>query len=233
MTLQKQPGSMVVVGSGAIGSEFASFYRAIGTDVTLIEFLPRIVPNEDEEVSKQLERSFKKLKMRVMTDSSVESADITGEKCRVSVKTPKGTEIIETDIVLSAVGITPNLENIGLESTGIKTEKGKIAVDDFYRTSVPGIFAIGDIVHGPALAHVASAEGIICVEKIAGAETAPLDYKNIPSLYLYKSGNSILRVDRGCSERGRIRNKSRQIPLYSFRKSKRCRCKGGIHQADL
>jgi len=181
MTLPVQPGSMVVVGSGAIGSEFASFYQSIGTSVTLVEFLPRIVPNEDEEVSKQLERSFKKMKMRVMTDSSVESVNTSGAKCVVTVKTPKGSEIIEADIVLSAVGVTPNIENIGLENAGIKTEKGKVVVDDYYRTSVAGIFAIGDIVHGPALAHVASAEGIICVEKIAGAETAPLDYQNIPA----------------------------------------------------
>jgi dihydrolipoamide dehydrogenase len=181
MTLSRQPGSMVVVGSGAIGSEFASFYQSIGTNVTLVEFLPRIVPNEDEEVSKQLERSFKKMKMKIMTDSSVESVDTSGEKCMVTVKTPKGAEVIETDVVFSAVGVTSNIENIGLEKSGVKTEKGKIIVDDFYRTSVRGVFAIGDIVNGPALAHVASAEGIICVEKIAGAETAPLDYKNIPA----------------------------------------------------
>jgi dihydrolipoamide dehydrogenase len=181
MTLEKQPGSMIVVGSGAIGSEFANFYQSIGTDVTLIEFLPRIVPNEDEEVSKQLERSFKKMKMKIMTDSSVESVDISGEKCKVSIKTPKGIEIQETDIVLSAVGVETNIEGIGLEKAGVKTEKSKVVVDDFYQTSVPGIFAIGDIVHGPALAHVASAEGIICVEKIAGLDVHPLDYGNIPA----------------------------------------------------
>jgi len=181
MTLKQQPASMVVVGSGAIGSEFASFYQSLGTSVTLVEFLPRIVPNEDEEVSKQLERSFKKMKMKIMTDSSVESVDTSGEKCRVNIKTPKGEEIIETDVVFSAVGVTANIENMGLEKVGVKTDKGKVIVDDFYRTSVPGIFAIGDIVHGPALAHVASAEGIICVEKIAGAETEPLDYNNIPA----------------------------------------------------
>lgn len=180
MTLKKQPESMVVVGSGAIGSEFAAFYQSIGTSVTLVEFLPRIVPNEDEEVSKQLERSFKKMKMKVMTDSSVESADTSGEKCIVTIKTPKGQEIIETDIVFSAVGVTTNIENTGLEQLGIKTEKGKVIVDDYYRTNINGVFAIGDIVHGPALAHVASAEGIICVEKIAGIETEPLDYGNIP-----------------------------------------------------
>jgi len=180
MTLDKQPGSMVVVGSGAIGSEFANFYQSLGTNVTLVEFLPRIVPNEDEEVSKQLERSFKKIKMKVMTDSSVETVDTSKEKCLVTVKTPKGIEIIETDIVLSAVGISTNLEGIGLEQAGVKIENGKVTVDDYYRTSVPGIYAIGDIVHGPALAHVASAEGIICVEKIAGVEVEPLDYSNIP-----------------------------------------------------
>jgi dihydrolipoamide dehydrogenase len=181
MSLEKLPGSMVVVGSGAIGSEFADFYQSLGTNVTLVEFLPRLVPVEDEEVSKQLERSFRKIKMQVMTNSSVESVDTSKEKCRVTIKTPKGQEIVEADIVLSAVGITTNIENIGFEKTGIKTENGKVVVDDFYRTSVPGIFAIGDIVHGPALAHVASAEGIICVEKIAGVEAEPLDYKNIPS----------------------------------------------------
>ena len=180
MTLAVQPESMVVVGSGAIGSEFANFYQSIGTDVTLIEFLPRIVPNEDEEVSKQLERSFKKMKMKILTGSSVESADTSGKKIKVNVKTPKGNEIIETDIVLSAVGVTTNLEGIGLEENGIKTEKGKILVDDYYNTNVQGIYAIGDIVKGPALAHVASAEAIICIEKIAGLDVQPLDYGNIP-----------------------------------------------------
>ncbi len=180
MSLEKQPESMVVVGSGAIGSEFANFYQSLGTNVTLVEFLPRIVPVEDEEVSKQLEKSFKKIKMKVMTDSSVESVDTSKEKCLVTIKTPKGQEIVEAEIVLSAVGITTNIEDIGLEKAGVKTDKGKVVVDEYYRTSVPGIFAIGDIVHGPALAHVASAEGILCVEKIAGIEVEPLDYNNIP-----------------------------------------------------
>jgi dihydrolipoamide dehydrogenase len=180
MTLEKLPESMLVVGSGAIGSEFANFYQSLGTNVTLVEFLPRIVPVEDEEVSKQLERSFKKIKMKVMTDSTVESVDTSKEKCVVTIKTPKGQEVAEADIVLSAIGITANIEDIGLEKAGVKTDKGKVVVDDYYQTSVPGIFAIGDIVHGPALAHVASAEGIICVEKIAGLSVEPLDYKNIP-----------------------------------------------------
>ena len=181
MTLPEQPASLLVVGSGAIGSEFANFYRLLGTEVTLVELLPRLVPNEDEEISKQLERSFKKLKIRIMTDSSVELVDTSYDKCHVTVKTPKGNEKVETDIVLSAVGVTPNIDGIGLESAGVKTERGKIVVDDYYRTSVPGICAIGDVIPGPALAHVASAEGIICVEKMAGLEVDPLDYNNIPS----------------------------------------------------
>lgn len=181
MTLPQQPARMVVVGSGAIGSEFANFYQSIGTDVTLVEFLPAIVPNEDEEVSKQLERSFKKMKMKIMTDSSVESVDTSGGSCKVTIKTPSGTETIETDVVLSAVGVETNISDIGLGEAGVKTEKSKVVVDDYYRTSVPGIYAIGDIVHGPALAHVASAEGIICVEKMAGLDVEPLDYGNIPA----------------------------------------------------
>ncbi|HOU01431.1 MAG TPA: dihydrolipoyl dehydrogenase [Bacteroidales bacterium] len=179
MTLPEQPRSMLVVGAGAIGSEFADFYQTIGTEVTLVEFLPRIVPNEDEEVSKQLERSFKKKKMKIMTGSAVESVDLSGEKCSVSVKTPSGNQTVNVDVVLSAVGITPNIEDIGLEKAGVKTGKGKVLVNEFYETSVPGIYAIGDIVPGPALAHVASAEGILCVEKIAGMDVRPLDYGNI------------------------------------------------------
>lgn len=181
MTLPVQPETMVVAGSGAIGSEFAYFYQTIGTSVTLVEFMPRIVPNEDEEVSRQLERSFKKMKMRVLTGSSVESADTSGEKCRLRILTPRGYEELETDIVLSAVGVETNITGIGLELAGVRTEKGKVVVDDYYQTNVPGIFAIGDIVHGPALAHVASAEGIACVEKIAGLDPEPVDYSNIPS----------------------------------------------------
>ena len=152
----------------------------MGVDVTLIEFLPNIVPLEDEEVSKQLERSFKKAKMKVMTNSSVESVDTKGKNCKVTIKTKKGEEVIEADVVLSAVGIKSNIENIGLEEVGIKVEKDKIAVDDFYRTNVDGYYAIGDVVHGPALAHVASAEGICCVEKIAGQDPEPIDYGNVP-----------------------------------------------------
>lgn len=181
MTLPSKPASMVVVGSGAIGSEFAYFYNSIGTDVTLVEFLPNVVPLEDEEVSKQLERSFKKSKMKVMTSSSVEKVDTSGKLCKVTIKTPKGEEVVEAEVVLSAVGITPNLENLGLEELGVELENGKVKVDPFYRTNVKGLYAIGDIVQGQALAHVASAEGITCVEKIAGHQPQPVDYSNIPA----------------------------------------------------
>ena len=181
MTLDKLPESMVVVGSGAIGSEFAWFYNTLGTKVTLVEFLPSVVPLEDVEVSKQLERSFKKAKMKVMLNSSVEEVDTSGEKCKVKIKTKKGMEEVEADIVLSAVGISPNLEGIGIEELGIELDNGKIKVDDYYHTNVPGVYAIGDIVHGQALAHVASAEGIICVEKIVGENPQPLNYENIPA----------------------------------------------------
>jgi dihydrolipoamide dehydrogenase len=179
LTLEKQPESMVVVGS-AIGSEFACFYQTIGTKVTLVEFMPTAVPNEDEDVSKQLERSFKKMKMNVLTSSSVEKVDTTGDKCKVTIKTKKGEEIVEADIVLSAVGITPNIEGIGLEEMKIVTENGRVKVDEFYRTNVDGVYAIGDIIATPALAHVASAEGIVCIEKIAGLNPEPIDYGNIP-----------------------------------------------------
>ena len=181
MTLPKQPKSMVVVGSGAIGSEFAYFYNSIGTEVTLIEVLPNIVPLEDVDVSKQLGRSFKKAGIKVMTGVAVENVDSKGKTCKVTVKTKKGEEVIEAEIVLSAVGIAPNIEGIGLEGVSIETENGKVKVDDYYRTSVPGYYAIGDIVHGPALAHVASHEGITCVENIAGLNTEPVDYGNIPA----------------------------------------------------
>lgn len=180
LTLPKQPKSMVVVGSGAIGSEFAYFYNAIGTKVTLVEFLPNVVPLEDEEVSKTLERSFKKAGINVMTNASVESVDTTGKTCKVKIQTKKGIVEEEADIVLSAVGITSNLEGIGLEALGVVMEKGKVKVDEFYHTNVEGVYAIGDIIPGPALAHVASAEGITCVEKIAGQTPHPINYGNIP-----------------------------------------------------
>jgi dihydrolipoamide dehydrogenase len=180
MTLPSQPKKMIVVGSGAIGVEFAHFYNVMGTEVTIVEFLPNLVPLEDIDVSKQFERSFKKSGVKVMTSSSVESVDTSGEGVKAVVKTKKGEEILEADIVLSAVGIKSNIENIGLEDVGIVTDKDKIIVNDFYQTNIPGYYAIGDVVPGPALAHVASAEGITCVEKIAGLHTEAIDYGNIP-----------------------------------------------------
>ena len=180
MSLDKQPKKMVVVGSGAIGVEFAYFYSSIGTEVTIVEFLDRIVPNEDEEVSKALERMYKKAGMKIMTSAEVTAVDTNGEGCVVTVKTQKGEETLDCDIVLSAVGVVSNIEDCGLEDVGILVEKGKIKVDEFYKTNMPGYYAIGDVVTGPALAHVASAEGIICVEKIAGQSPDPLDYNNIP-----------------------------------------------------
>ncbi|MEI5983504.1 UNVERIFIED_CONTAM: lpdA [Trichonephila clavipes] len=180
MNLPQQPKSMVVVGSGAIGVEFAYFYNAIGTKVTIVEFMDRIVPVEDEEVSKQLEKSLKKAGINILTKSEVQSVDTKGDLCKVNIKSDKGTEVIEAEIVLSAVGITPNIENLGLEEVGVKTDKGRVVVDDFYKTNIDGVYAIGDIVKGQALAHVASAEGITCVEKIKGMHVDPIDYNNIP-----------------------------------------------------
>ncbi|WP_156306201.1 dihydrolipoyl dehydrogenase [Sphingobacterium endophyticum] len=180
MNLPKQPKSMVVVGSGAIGVEFAYFYNAIGTKVTIVEFMDRIVPVEDEEISKQLEKSLKKAGINILTKSEVQSVDTKGDLCKVTIKTEKGTETLEAEVVLSAVGITPNIENLGLEEVGVKTDKGRVLVDDFYKTNIDGVYAIGDIVKGQALAHVASAEGITCIEKIKGLHVDPIDYNNIP-----------------------------------------------------
>ena len=180
MTLASQPSSMIVVGSGAIGVEFAHFYNAMGTEVTIVEYLPNLVPLEDKDVSKQFERSFKKAGINVITNASVESVDISGKGVKATVKTKKGEQILEADIVLSAVGIKTNIENIGLEDVGIITDRDKILVNDWYQTNIPGYYAIGDVVPGPALAHVASAEGITCVEKIAGLHSEAIDYGNIP-----------------------------------------------------
>ncbi|HZW78811.1 MAG TPA: dihydrolipoyl dehydrogenase [Flavobacteriaceae bacterium] len=180
LTLEKQPKSMIVVGSGAIGVEFAHFYNSLGTEVTIVEYLPNLVPLEDEDVSKQFERSFKKSGIKVMTNASVESVDTSGDMVKAVVKTKKGEETLEAEIVLSAVGISANIENIGLEDVGIITDKGKIVVNEWYQTNIPGYYAIGDVVPGPALAHVASAEGITCVEKIKGENVEPIDYGNIP-----------------------------------------------------
>jgi dihydrolipoamide dehydrogenase len=203
LTLQENPESMLVVGSGAIGSELAYFYNSMGTQVTLIELLPNVLPIEDEDVSKQIERSFKKAGMKVMLESLVEQVNIEGDICKVVVKTKKGIENIEAEVVFSAVGIAANIEGIGLEEVGIKIEKGKVAVDEFYKTNVESIYAIGDIVHGPALAHVASAEAIICVEKIAGLNPEPLDYGNIPGCtYTTPEVASVGMTEKQAKEKG-------------------------------
>lgn len=203
MTLSEQPKSMVVVGSGAIGSEFAYFYQTIGTKVTLVEYQPNIVPLEDEEVSKTLEKSFKKIGMEVLTSSEVQSVDTSGKGCKVKIKSTKGEQIIECDIVLSAVGIQANLEGIGLEDVGIATDKGKIVVDKYYQTNVQGYYAIGDCVGGQALAHVASAEGITCVEKIAGHHPEPIDYNNIPGCtYCWPEIASVGYTEKAAKEAG-------------------------------
>jgi dihydrolipoamide dehydrogenase len=203
MTLPTQPKKLVVVGSGAIGVEFAYFYNAIGTEVTVVEYLPNIVPVEDEDVSKQLEKSFKKAGINILTNASVESVDTSGNGCVVSIKTAKGEEKIECDVVLSAAGVVTNIENIGLEELGIVVDKGRILVNDYYQTNLPGYYAIGDVVPGPALAHVASAEGIICVEKIAGHHPEPLNYGNIPGCtYCSPEVASVGMTEKAAKEAG-------------------------------
>ena len=203
MVLEKQPKKMIVVGSGAIGVEFAYFYNAMGTEVTIVEYLPRIVPVEDEEVSKQLERSFKKSGVKIMTSSEVTKVDTSGEGVKATVKTAKGEQILEADIVLSAVGIKSNIENIGLEEVGIATDRDKILVNDYYQTNIPGYYAIGDVTPGQALAHVASAEGILCVEKIKGMHVEPLDYGNIPGCtYCMPEVASVGLTEKQAKEKG-------------------------------
>ena len=228
MTLETQPKRMVVVGSGAIGVEFAYFYNAIGTEVTVVEYLPNIVPVEDTDVSKQLEKTFKKSGIKVMTGSSVESVDTSGKHCIVTVKTAKGEEKIECDIVLSAVGIQANIENIGLEDVGIVVDKGRILVDDFYQTNMPGYYAIGDVVPGPALAHVASAEGIICVEKIAGHHPETIDYGNIPGCtYCSPEIASVGMTEKAAQEAG-IEVKIGKFPFSASGKASAAGAKDGF-----
>jgi len=228
MTLKKQPKKMVVVGSGAIGVEFAYFYNAIGTEVTIVEYLPNIVPVEDNDVSKQLEKTFKKSGIKVMTGSSVESVDTSGKHCVVSVKTAKGDEKIECDVVLSAVGIQANIENIGLEEVGIVVDKGRILVNDFYETNMPGYYAIGDVVPGPALAHVASAEGIVCVEKIAGHHPEPIDYGNIPGCtYCSPEIASVGMTEKAAKEAG-VELKIGKFPFSASGKASAAGAKDGF-----
>lgn len=203
LTLNEIPKRMIVVGSGAIGVEFADFYSTMSVEVTLIEFLPRIVPVEDEEISKQLERSFKKKGIKIMTNASVESVEVNESVVKAKVKTQKGEEYIEADIVLSAVGIESNIKGIGLEEAGISTDQGRIVVDDFYRTNIAGYYAIGDVIPGPALAHVASAEGIVCVEKIAGMNPERIDYGNTPGCtYCHPEIASVGLTEAQAKEKG-------------------------------
>lgn len=203
MTLKSKPKSLVVIGSGAIGIEFAYVYASMGTEVTIVEFMPNIVPVEDEDISKELAKQYKKLGVTIHTSSSVEKVDISGKGCVSTVKTPKGEITIESDLVLSAAGIAANIEGIGLEEVGIATDKGKILVDKFYQTNVPGYYAIGDVVPGQALAHVASAEGIICVEQIAGHHPQPLDYSNIPGCtYCTPEIASVGLTEKAAKEKG-------------------------------
>ena len=203
MTLPEQPQKMIVVGSGAIGVEFAHFYNAMGTDVTIVEFMPNVVPVEDEDISKQFERSMKKAGIKIMTNSSVERIDTAGNGVKAFVKTAKGEEVLEADILLSAVGIKTNIENIGLEEVGIATDRDKILVNDFYQTNVPGYYAIGDVTPGQALAHVASAEGILCIEKIAGMHVEALDYGNIPGCtYASPEIASVGLTEKAAKEKG-------------------------------
>lgn len=203
MSLEKLPKSMLVMGSGAIGSEFAYFYNMLGTKVTLVEYLSEILPFEDEEVSKQIKRSFKKQGMEVFTSSKVEAVDTSASGCKVKINTGKGTETLECDIVLSAVGVVPNTQDVGLDKAGIKMEADHITVDKYYKTNVDNIYAIGDIIKGPALAHLASAEGILCVEKIAGQEVEPIDYKNIPACtYCQPEVASVGYTEKAAKEAG-------------------------------
>lgn len=228
MTLKSQPKKMVVVGSGAIGVEFAYFYNSIGTEVTVVEYMPNIVPIEDEEVSKQLEKSFKKAGISIMTNASVEAVDTKGKECVVTVKTAKGEEKLTCDVVLSAVGIEANIANIGLEEVGIATDKGRILVNDFYQTNIPGYFAIGDVIPTAALAHVASAEGIICVEKIAGHHPEALDYGNIPGCtYCSPEVASVGMTEKQAKEKG-LKIKVGKFPFSASGKASAAGAKDGF-----
>ena len=203
MTLSKQPKKIIIVGSGAIGIEFAYFYNAMGSEVTIVEYQDRIVPIEDEEVSKQLERSFKKSGINIITNAEVTGVDTKGKGVTTSVKTTTGEEKIKSDIVLSAVGIKTNIENLGLEDLGIAVDSDKILVNDFYQTNLPGYYAIGDVTSGQALAHVASAEGILCVEKISGMAVEALDYGNIPGCtYCFPEIASVGLTEAQAKEKG-------------------------------
>jgi len=203
MTLPKQPKKLIIVGSGAIGIEFAYFYNAMGTDVTIVEFMDRIVPIEDEDVSKQLEKSFKKSGIKIITNSEVTGTESVGKEVKAIIKTSKGEETLTADVILSAVGIKSNIENLGIEEVGIAIDRDKIMVNDFYQTNIPGYYAIGDVTSGQSLAHVASAEGILCVEKIAGHDVEPIDYGNIPGCtYCFPEIASVGLTEAKAKEKG-------------------------------
>lgn len=219
LNLPQLPKSMIVVGSGAIGVEFADFYHSMGTKVTIVEFMPTILPVEDEEVSKHMEKSLKKSGIEIMTNSSVESVDTSGEGVKAKVKTKDGETTLEADILLSAVGITSNVDGQGFEEVGIKTEKGKVVVNEWYETSVPGYYAIGDILPTQALAHVASAEGITCVEKIKGLHTEKIDYGNIPGCtYCHPEVASVGLTEKQAKEKG-LEIKVGKFPLSASGKA--------------
>ena len=203
MTLPKKPEKLLIIGAGAIGVEFGYFYATLGTQVTLVEALPHILPREDEEVGKELEKIFRKKGITIFTSTQVTAIEKTAKGIKARLQTPKEQKQVEADLALLAIGIAPNTENLGLEALGIKTEKGRIVVDEFYRTNVPGIYAIGDVIPTPALAHVASMEGIICVEKIAGLEPHPLDYSTIPSCtYCQPEVASMGLTEKAAREKG-------------------------------
>ncbi|WP_304952103.1 dihydrolipoyl dehydrogenase [uncultured Alistipes sp.] len=203
LTLNELPETMIVVGSGAIGSEFACFYATLGVKVTVVEYLPRMMPLEDEEVSKTMERAFRKLRATVLTSTTVKGVKNAGDRCEVEIEGKKGPETLTADVVLSAVGVQANIEGIGLEELGIAVERGKVAVDEYYRTNVAGVYAIGDIVKGPALAHAASAEAVCCVEAICGLNPSPVDYANIPScIFTTPEVASVGMTEQEAAEKG-------------------------------
>jgi dihydrolipoamide dehydrogenase len=219
MTLPKQPKKLIIVGSGAIGIEFAYFYNAMGTDVTVVEFMDRIVPVEDEEVSKQLEKSFKKSGIKIITNSEVTGTKSVGKQVKAIIKTSKGEETLTADVILSAVGIKSNIENLGIEEVGIAIDRDKIMVNDFYQTNIPGYYAIGDVTSGQSLAHVASAEGILCVEKIAGHDVEPIDYGNIPGCtYCFPEIASVGLTEAEAKEKG-IKIKVGKFPFSASGKA--------------
>ena len=238
LVLPGLPQKMIVVGSGAIGVEFAYFYSSMGTKVTVVEFMPRIVPVEDEDISKELEKNFKKNGIEVMTSSEVTKVDTSGNGVKATVKTQNGETTLEADVLLSAVGIAANIEGIGLEELGVRTDKGKIVVDQFYKTNVDGVYSIGDCAPGQALAHVASKEGIVCVENIAFNEKKynhkpqPIDYNNVPGCTLF-ARNCIGRIYRKTGKRCRLRHQSGQVPAQRLRKGQRRRTHGRIYQGDI